>query len=54
MKDIYEKLSIDIEILSKIDVITTSSPYDDNNNNNNDNEEAFEHDNAFFDWNDLE
>ena len=48
MKDIYEKLSIDIEILRKEDVITTSSPDDDNNN------EEYEHDNAFFDWDDIE
>lgn len=48
MKDIYEKLSIDIEILRKEDVITTSSPDNDNNN------EEYEHDNAFLDWDDLE
>ena len=38
MKEIYEKISIDISILETEDVITTSS----------------EHDNGYFDWDDLE
>lgn len=42
MKEIYEKLSIDIEFINKDDVITTSSSFDD------------DHDNGYIDWGELE
>lgn len=42
MKEIYDKISIDISVLKTEDVITTSSNYDD------------DHDNGFVDWGELE
>ncbi len=43
MKEIYEKLSIDIEFINKDDVITTSASFDD-----------ADHDNGYIDWGELE
>ena len=48
MKEIYKKLFIDIELLKKEDVVTTSSPEQPTVPEEN------EHDNAFFDWSELE
>lgn len=44
MKEIYEKLLIDIELIAKEDVITTSASLDDEE----------EHDNAYIDWDYLQ
>lgn len=44
MKEIYEKLLIDIEFIAKEDVITTSSSLDDEE----------DHDNAYIDWDYLQ
>lgn len=45
MKEIYEKLLIDIELIAKEDVITTSASFE---------EEEEEHDNAYIDWDYLQ
>ncbi len=45
MKEIYEKISIDISILKAEDVISASSSFDNDDD---------EHDNAFSDWDSFE
>ncbi|MEE0060061.1 MAG: hypothetical protein UE295_04460 [Acutalibacteraceae bacterium] len=46
MKEIYEKITIDISVLKLEDVIATSSDVDD--------EFDDEHDNGYFDWDSFE
>lgn len=47
MKEIYEKILIDISILKMEDVIASSSEFDDDFYDD-------EHDNGYFDWDSFE
>ena len=51
MKEIYEKISIDISILKAEDAIASSSNFDDDFDDDFNDDE---HDNGYFDWDSFE